>query len=113
MLGTTPLVSMSDRRLGGMANSSLLCLAAIASLAFSTSRIVKPSCSRKTRKLCPPDCIYPPRSPPAKNQKFHRALRPMFQFCNKKLLFLSCKNKVDGDPNACLAPPSDPLRERR
>src|SRR6266478_4579245 len=58
MLGIKPLVSISDRRLMGMKYSSLLlCLPAKRSLAVSTSRMVKPSFSRKTRRFRPADII--------------------------------------------------------
>src|SRR6476646_7296215 len=53
MLGTTPLVSMSERRLSAITKSALLCLAARRALAASTSRIVSPSCSRTVRSCCP------------------------------------------------------------
>src|SRR5579862_3864827 len=53
MLGKIPFVSMSERRLGGMENSSLRYLSAMRALEVSTSRIVKPSFSRNVRRLFP------------------------------------------------------------
>src|ERR1700730_10328005 len=53
MLGRTPLVSMSDRRLGGIENSSLRYLSAMRALEVSMSRMVNPSFSRKVRRLLP------------------------------------------------------------
>src|SRR5438876_4160101 len=59
MLGIKPLVSISDNRLMGTKYSSLLpCLRARRSLAVSTSRMVKPSFSRRTRRFRPADIIY-------------------------------------------------------
>src|SRR5450759_1193041 len=52
--GVTPLVSMSDKRLGGIANSSLSNLRAIWLLASSTSFIRYPRVSLSARSLCPP-----------------------------------------------------------
>src|SRR5215467_3073208 len=57
MLGKMPLVSMSDRRLGGMENSSLRYFSAMRALEFSTSRIVRPSFSRRVRRLFPAGSI--------------------------------------------------------
>src|SRR5258708_39695781 len=53
MLGRMPLVSMSERRLGGIENSSLRYFSATRALEFSTSRIVSPSFSRSVRRLFP------------------------------------------------------------
>src|ERR1017187_4281323 len=53
MLGRTPLVSMSDKRLGGIENSSLRYFSATRALEISMSRMVKPSFSRKVRRLLP------------------------------------------------------------
>src|SRR5580698_3637546 len=53
MLGSIPLVSMSDNRLGGIENSSLRYFSAIRALEFSTSRMVRPSFSRRVRRLLP------------------------------------------------------------
>src|SRR5713226_6134291 len=60
MLGMTPLVSKSERRLMGIRYSSLLRLRAIRSLAVSMSRIVSPSFSRKMRRFCPPVTMSSP-----------------------------------------------------
>src|SRR6266567_6499935 len=57
MLGRMPLVSMSDRRLGGIENSSLRYLSATRALQFSTSRMVRPSFSRNVRRLFPAGSI--------------------------------------------------------
>src|SRR6185437_7240487 len=59
MLGITPLVSKSERRLMGIRYSSLLRRRAILSLAVSMSRMVSPSFSRKRRRLCPPVTASP------------------------------------------------------
>src|ERR1700756_394729 len=53
MLGKIPLVSISERRLGGMENSSLRYLSATRALEFSTSRMARPSFSRSVRRLFP------------------------------------------------------------
>src|SRR5580704_10990530 len=53
MLGKTPLVSMSDKRLGGMENSSLRYFSAMRALDVSISRMVNPSFSRRVRRLLP------------------------------------------------------------
>src|SRR5581483_11548678 len=53
MLGISPLVSISESRLGPTRNSSFPCLSAIRALALSTSRIVSPSLSRSPLKFCP------------------------------------------------------------
>src|SRR5271155_3192797 len=53
MLGKTPFVSMSERRLGGIENSSLRYFSAMRALEVSMSRMVKPSFSRKVRRLLP------------------------------------------------------------
>src|SRR5438105_1025379 len=68
MLGTMPLVSMSERRLGGIANSSFPCRSAIRRLAFSTSRMVKPNWSRKRRRFCPAEIIIETSSQPLWSQ---------------------------------------------
>src|ERR1700688_2703851 len=57
MLGKIPFVSISDRRLGGIENSSLRYLSATRALEFSTSRIVSPSFSRSVRRLFPAGSI--------------------------------------------------------
>src|SRR5271168_841652 len=57
MLGKTPLVSMSDKRLGGMENSSLRYFSAMRALEVSISRMVKPSFSRRVRRLLPAGSI--------------------------------------------------------
>src|SRR5208283_58258 len=57
MLGKMPFVSMSERRLGGIENSSLRYLSAIRALEFSTSRMVRPSFSRRVRRLFPAGSI--------------------------------------------------------
>src|ERR1019366_1738368 len=54
ILGMMPLVSMSDKRLGGIANSSLSNLRAIWLLASSTSLMRYPRVSLSVRSLCPP-----------------------------------------------------------
>jgi hypothetical protein len=59
MLGIMPLVSMSDKRLGGMANSSLSNLCAMRLLASSTSLKRYPRDSLSARSLCPPLCCTP------------------------------------------------------
>src|SRR5512140_124232 len=48
-----PLVSMSERRLMEMAYSGLRWRSAIFEVAASTSRTVRPSCSRKARNCWP------------------------------------------------------------
>src|SRR6202035_231872 len=53
MLGKTPLVSMSDKRLGGIENSSLRYFSAMRALEISISRMVNPSFSRRVRRLLP------------------------------------------------------------
>src|ERR1051326_6080325 len=53
MLGSTPLVSMSDRRLSWRQYSGFPYLAASRVVAVSTSRIVKPKLSRTVRNLAP------------------------------------------------------------
>src|SRR3979409_2205211 len=63
MLGRIALVSMSDKRLGGTENSSLRYLSAMRALDVSTSRIVRPSFSRRVRRLFPAGSMStPPRS---------------------------------------------------
>src|SRR5579864_1035040 len=57
MLGKIPFVSMSDRRLGGIENSSLRYFSATRALEFSTSRMVSPSFSRRVRRLLPAGSI--------------------------------------------------------
>src|SRR6185437_1989247 len=104
MVGTTPLVSISERRLGGIAYSSLPCFCAIRALELSTSRIVKPNCSRNARRFCPPENMgpFPERAwitfqipetlESAKNctlfglvrmREFTNANDCLFAFCNK------------------------------
>src|SRR5580698_1570902 len=53
MLGRTPLVSISDKRLGGIENSSFRYFSAMRALDVSMSRMVKPSFSRRVRRLLP------------------------------------------------------------
>src|ERR1700733_4495955 len=48
---------MSDKRLGGIENSSLRYFSAMRALAISISRIVKPSFSRRVRRLLPAGSI--------------------------------------------------------
>ena len=60
-----PLVSMSDKRLGGIANSSLSNFCAICALADSTSRILYPSASLSARSLWPPLARTCLQGPPA------------------------------------------------
>src|SRR5215469_3530127 len=62
MLGRIPLVSMSDRRLGGIENSSLQYFSAMRALEFSTSRMVSPSFSRSVRRFFPAGCIQRPQT---------------------------------------------------
>src|SRR5437588_12658975 len=57
MLGRTLLVSMSDKRLGGIENSSLRYFSAMRALEVSISRMVNPSFSRRVRKLLPAGSI--------------------------------------------------------
>src|ERR1700688_4475395 len=57
MLGSTPLVSISDKRLGGIEYSSLRYFSAMRALEVSMSRIVNPSFSRKVRRLLPAGSI--------------------------------------------------------
>src|ERR1700686_5156826 len=57
MLGKIPLVSISESRLGGIENSSLVFLSATRALEFSTSRMVRPSFSRSVRRLFPAGSI--------------------------------------------------------
>src|SRR6266700_2394164 len=61
MLGITPLVSISESRLGLMMNSSMPRDSARWVLDTSTSRRVSPICSRKSRNFLPADntCILP------------------------------------------------------
>src|SRR5215470_12261730 len=60
MLGMTPLVSISDRRLGLMTNSWIPRDSASVVLAISTSRRVRPVCSRSSRNFLPADCTCSP-----------------------------------------------------
>src|ERR1700722_1852350 len=60
MLGKTPLVSMSDKRLGGIENSSFRYFCAMWALESSTSRRVSPSFSRRVRRLLPAGSMGPP-----------------------------------------------------
>src|SRR5947209_8211430 len=53
MLGITPLVSISERRLGLMMNSSMPRDSAREVLETSTSRSVSPICSRNSRNFLP------------------------------------------------------------
>src|ERR1700686_2404049 len=53
MLGSTPLVSISDKRLGGIEYSSLRHFSAMRELDISISRLVSPSFSRSVRRLLP------------------------------------------------------------
>src|SRR5581483_2355825 len=53
MLGITPLVSMSERRLGLIINSSMERDSDRVVLEISTSRKVRPICSRSSRKRFP------------------------------------------------------------
>src|ERR1700674_1962737 len=53
MLGRIPFVSMSDKRLGGMENSSLRYFSAMRALEVATSRMVSPSFSRNVRRFFP------------------------------------------------------------
>src|SRR5580692_11466807 len=55
-----PLVSISDRRLGGTENSSLRYFSAMRALDNSTSRMVRPSFSRRVRRLFPAGSICTP-----------------------------------------------------
>src|SRR6266852_9413726 len=55
MLGNTPLVSISESRLGLMINSSIPRDSARWVLDSSTSRRVSPICSRKSRNFLPAD----------------------------------------------------------
>src|SRR5580704_220108 len=57
MLGKIPFVSISDNRLGGTENSSLRYFSATRALEFSTSRMVRPSFSRRVRRLFPAGSI--------------------------------------------------------
>src|ERR1700741_4615653 len=103
MLGTTPFVSISDRRLGGIANSSLRCLAAIFALAVSTSRMVRPSPSRTSRRLCPADSMLPPSVLPGRNlipcrSELHHPV--MFGICNTGTLL--CGSAKDKKNARCL-----------
>src|SRR5579862_22428 len=59
MLGRTPLVSISDKRLGGIENSSLRYFSAMRALDISMSRIVSPSFSRNARRLLPAGSMAP------------------------------------------------------
>src|ERR1051325_2832576 len=62
MLGITPLVSISERRLGLITNSSIPLDLAKEVLESSTSRRVRPMCSRKSRNFLPADntCVLRP-----------------------------------------------------
>src|SRR5437868_2842241 len=53
MLGITPLVSISDRRLKGMLKFSLAYLSARRALAVSISRMVRPNFSLASRSFWP------------------------------------------------------------
>src|SRR5262249_51368983 len=57
MLGMTPLVSMSESLLGLVMNSSMPRDSARAVLAISTSRSVRPICSRSSRNFLPADSM--------------------------------------------------------
>src|SRR5271155_1247359 len=59
MLGRTPLVSISDKRLGGIENSSLRYFSAMRALDVSMSRRVNPSFSRRVRRLLPAGSMLP------------------------------------------------------
>src|SRR5579864_421841 len=65
MLGITPFVSISERRLGLMTNSSIPLDSAREVLESSTSRRVRPICSRKSRNFLPADntVFYAPKEP--------------------------------------------------
>src|ERR1700731_2813883 len=79
MLGKIPFVSISDRRLGGIENSSLRYLSAMRAFEFSTSRIVSPSFSRRVRRLFPAGSM---RSA-SKGVGNHTKVRKIFvQLCN-------------------------------
>src|SRR5258707_15015913 len=64
MLGITPLVSMSESRLGLIMNSSIPRDSASEVLAISTSRSVRPICSRSSRNFLPAESTLF-ASPPA------------------------------------------------
>src|SRR6185437_9651330 len=97
MLGTTPLVSISERRLGGIAYSSLPCFCAIRALELSTSRMVKPNCSRNARRFCPPENIGSPsdswmrlHSSPRKHWKVQRIVPYLDVVRSGNLQFDAC-----------------------
>src|SRR5215471_10169583 len=88
MLGRMPLVSMSDKRLGGMENSSLRYLSAMHALEFSTSRMVSPSFSRRVRRLLPAGNMG---MPPEKVQESYQTRKPLWRpISRKKLLARVC-----------------------
>src|SRR5436305_10911111 len=78
-----PLVSISDKRLGGIENSSLRYLSATHALEFSTSRIVSPSFSRRVRRLLPAGSMG---MPPQKVQESYQRQKGLWRLiCGKKL----------------------------
>src|ERR1700728_4534139 len=93
MLGRMPLVSISDRRLGGMENSSLRYLSATRALEVSTSRIVRPSFSRSVRRLFPAGNIG---TPPNKSENNIKGAR----HCNDELWKTSCAGFVTKSEHA-------------
>src|SRR5579864_3890614 len=73
MLGRMPFVSISDNRLGGMENSSLRYRSATRALEFSTSRMVRPSFSRRVRRLLPAGSMKSPSNGERHNTKHRKA----------------------------------------
>src|SRR6185312_15774111 len=84
MLGITPLVSMSERRLGLITNSSIPLDSAKEVLESSTSLRVRPICSRKSRNFLTADnTVLRPQN------LFHYRGDPNYrQKCSKKILII-------------------------
>src|SRR5271163_1718058 len=78
---------MSDKRLGGIENSSLRYFSAMRALDVSMSRIVKPSFSRKVRRLLPAGSIWDLRGSGGNHLKVPAIIanpcKPCHKFVNK------------------------------
>src|ERR1700740_3855128 len=83
MLGKTPLVSISDKRLGGMENSSLRYFSAMRALDVSISRMVNPSFSRSVRRLLPAGSM--PRL--QESVGHHSRMRPVWGVFSHEIYF--------------------------
>src|ERR1700691_2725667 len=85
MLGSTPLVSISDKRLGGIENSSLRYFSAMRALDISMSRIVNPSFSRSVRRLLPAGSM----SGLLESVGHHSRERSFFVWISAKIFFVT------------------------